>query len=313
VIDNLGGSKAGGGYPVRRLCTFFGYSTQAYYKSQSDTRMDTGSLLPILCSHAILQRKKIPSIGCRKIYWTLDDSWPYGRDKTERMLIELGFRVRYIRNRIRTTYAGSIRLPNLIKGLKINGINQVWQSDMTYFFMDNGELAYLIFIVDVYSQRIIAHGAYLHYPAKVFCEVLKGAFHTRKGYSLLGTIHHSDAGAQYGSDLYRTTLTSKQMIQSMCKYSWENPYAEKVNDIIKNGYLQHWKPSNHRQLIRMLNKAVKTYNHMQFKTTLGMRTPIAYEQWIQSKPVDQRPVKTLKPIKSQVITYQNQSFNDLYS
>ena len=311
MIDKLGGSKAQGYYPVSRLCEFFDRSTQAYYKNRHRSNINHTTLITTLCTHALEQRKQMPSVGCRKIHATLDKDWPYGRDKTERMLIDLGFRVGRKRNRTKTTYAGSVQLPNLIKGLKINGLNQVWQSDMTYYFMQNGKVAYLIFIVDVYSQHIIAHGAFLHYPATVFVQVLRRAFHTRQGHCLQGTIHHSDYGSQYGSELYRATLATKQIVQSMCKYSWENPYAEKVNDIIKNGYLSYWNPSNYKMLLRMLNKAVKTHNHKQAKAALNMKTPIAFEHWIQRLPLHNRPVKTLKPIKCKVTTYEYENYDDL--
>jgi transposase InsO family protein len=46
----------------------------------------------------------------------------------------------------------------MIHGLQISGLNQLWVSDITYFLTSDSTY-YLVFILDVYSQRIIGHTA----------------------------------------------------------------------------------------------------------------------------------------------------------
>ncbi len=57
--------------------------------------------------------------------------------------------------RTRGSVAG-IRLyhPNLIKGIKLNGPNQLWATDLTYIKLTS-EYVYLNAIIDVYTRRIV--------------------------------------------------------------------------------------------------------------------------------------------------------------
>jgi len=300
-----------GNYSVLRLCACFGYTRQAYYKyTPNDPCLK--SQLQIKAIKVLSAARSIrPSMGCRQVYKYMDDDWPYGRMKTERMLQDMGYRVRYTRSLVKTTKPGARVFPNLILGYVVNNINKVWQSDITYYYTQDGIVNYLIFITDVYSQRIIGHGAFRNYPAEVCVKVLRVAFTTRKSDDLHDLIHHSDKGSQYGSNLYLDVLKEKNILSSMCLYSWANPYAEKTNDLIKNGYLKHWTPRNLHHLRKLLDKAVYNHNHYQQKEALGGLSPIEYEKLIENQRPNQRRQLTLKPlmeptlkdgyIKSQVI------------
>ena len=45
---------------------------------------------------------------------------------------------------------------NLIKNLEISRINQVWQSDITYYNL-NGRSYYITFIIDAFSRVIVGY------------------------------------------------------------------------------------------------------------------------------------------------------------
>ena len=282
-------------YPVRGLCGVFGYSRQAYYKQSKREQSASIDLKLKLVKKVFNVRNKMPTAGCRFIHGEMGPGWPYGRDKTERMLLNMGFGVRYPKNLRRTTKPGSIVYPNLILGMEINDLNKVWQSDLTFFYTADGKVNYLIFIMDVYSQRIVGHGAFRSYPASVFVTVLNKAINTRKGCDLSGLIFHSDRGSQYGSKLFGNRLKHHGIIPSMGVYSWENPYAEKCNDLIKNGYLEQWNPNNMKELVVALNRAVNNHNKYQRKRTRQDMTPIDFEQYVAQCPSNKRMRITLKP------------------
>ncbi|NQY01478.1 MAG: IS3 family transposase [Flavobacteriaceae bacterium] len=283
------------GYKVDPLCSIFGRSRQAFYKWLRSPRIDELDLRLLLVDYVFELRKNVPNLGCRSIYDALPSTWPYGRDKTEKMLLNMGFRVKRERRYIRTTKPGTRFFDNLILGYEINNINRVWQSDMTFFQLKDGSHYYLIFIVDVYSQRIVGHGAYKHHPASVFLEVLNKAVQERNKEDLNGLIFHSDRGSEYSSTIFTRRIKSCGAVSSMAKYSWENPYAEKINDIIKNGYLHCFAPESFRALRRLLNRAVHNYNHLQRIRTLGKRTPVEYEELTALTHEENREVKKLKP------------------
>lgn len=283
-------------YSIGTLCSVLGYSRQAYYKSKRANDSILHELRMEAINKLLAARKIRPTAGCRYVYKLMHSEWPLGRDRTERLLLDMGYAVKRPKNKTRTTRPGGKVYPNLILDLKINNINQVWQSDMTYFYTQDGIVSYLIFVTDVYSQRIVGHGAYLKYPAEVFVDVLNRALRTRGSTNLKGLIHHSDRGSQYGSKIYSTALASRGILQSMCKYSWANPYAEKTNDLIKNGYLSFWKPKDHNQLKRLLSRAVHNENNLKIKDQLGGMTPSDYEAYILCRTEERRTLQ-LKPGK----------------
>ena len=281
-------------YSVKALCETFGCSRQAFYK-RSKVQPDEVELRITLVDQMLKCRKKYPTAGCRYVYDDMPKDWPWGRDKTEQALLKMGFAVRYPKNKIRTTKPGSRTYPNLIYGLQVSTINTVWQGDMTYFHTLDGQVNYLILLTDVYSQAIVGHGAYSSYPATSFLEVLQRAIKKRGGKNLKGLIHHSDRGSQYGSNLYANELGRYGILQSMCKYSWENPFAEKANDLIKNGYLENWAPKNLKELRLLLNRAINNHNKFKRKPKLDKLTPYGIESKLANDPYFKPIELTLKP------------------
>jgi putative transposase len=97
-----------------------------------------------------------PMLGGRKLGYLLRRPGN-GRDKVEQLLLANGYRVKYAPNYRKTPH--SIRQhysPNLIEGMELTGINQVIQTDISYYWI-KGKFYYLTFVVDVYSRRIIGH------------------------------------------------------------------------------------------------------------------------------------------------------------
>jgi len=268
---------------ISLCCEVLGYSRQAYYKPQAPEE-DPIEIRMKIKEITLKERKGCPGKGCRAIYNNNATSIEVGRDKAERMMLEMALGVRKPSKYVRTTEAGMRLFDNLLVEKEVTGLNQVWQSDMTYYQIGSRNY-YLIFIVDVYSQNIVGSGAYSRAYSENFCQVLKGAIELRKrqGYRMKGLIFHSDGGKQYEARDFRAICNGHGIIQSMCYYSWENPYAEKTNDIIKNRYLKQWNPMNYKELSQLLINAVQDHNKNQPKKVLGGVSPMDFENGLQHK------------------------------
>lgn len=240
-----------------------------------------------LKSTVLKQRQVCPGKGCRAIYQDVNEKLPVGRDKFEALMRELGLLVKKPKTYLRTTQAGQRVFDNLLIEKQVNHINQVWQADMTYYKTPQGKNLYIMLITDVYSQRIIGYGAYERAFADNFNTVLKGAIRRRQkeGAVIQNLIHHSDGGKQYEATIYQKTCAKHGIQQSMCYYSWENPYAEKSNDLIKNRYLHFWKPKNLGELRQMLKRAVIHHNQCQRKTTLNNLSPRDFEETLTTAEI----------------------------
>ena len=92
-----------------------------------------------------------------------------------------------------------------------------------------------------------------------------------------GLIHHSDGGKQNESEIYKDLCEKYGLTQSKCMYSYENPYAEKTNDLINNGYLNCWKPKSLNQVCRMQTEAVKDHNFNSKKKRLSKKSPLEFK------------------------------------
>jgi len=232
-------------------------------------------------------RKKHPRVGCRKMAsGMICKGW--GRDKVEQLLLLNGYRVRYRPKYVRTTQSQhEIYYPNRIEGMELDNINQVMQTDTTYFRVGD-KFYYLIFIIDVYSRRIVGHAVSRTLKADGNIKALQRMLVTRKGCCLSGLIHHSDKGSQYIDKDYRNLLKKNKIKMSMCDYPWENAFTERINRTIKEEYLDGWVIHSHKDLSRKTAIAVNHYNNKRAHNSLNRTTPIRYEEHVQNTPVHKR-------------------------
>lgn len=212
-----------------------------------------------------------------------------GRDAFVAIGLKYGFRTKTYKNSAKTTFSSPFsRYKNLLVGKVINDINQLWTSDLTYFNIGE-RFYYLVFIMDVYSRKIVGFTAAENMKAEHNCAALKMAFQNRKCTSFSNLIHHSDRGGQYISDDYVTLLKDANIGISMCNEVYENAHIERVNGTIKNQYLIHRNITTFEQLKLELKRNVQIYNNQRPHSALEGRTPEAFEQYIKELDGTKRP------------------------
>lgn len=236
------------------------------------------------------ERLKHKQMGCRKLYDQCLSDMPIGRDKCEAILLKSGFRVKYPKNWIKTTRSVKAGyFPNLIKGIEIDGPDQLWQSDITYVW-ETDKFYYAVFIIDVYTKMIVGAAIGENMKSSLILKALQKAFKCRNGKDLTGLIFHSDRGSQYVESTVKKTLAEKGIIQSMCLEAWENAYAERINGTIKNEYLRYFKSKNLREITRYLAASVKLYNEDRIHLGLPRKmTPSEFEKSFILLSSQQRP------------------------
>jgi len=262
-------------YSLNQLYEVIGVSKQAVH--QYEKKQDAFDVkLYELVTQADLLRTQHPGCGIEKMHQSLQPDF-IGRDRFIELMMELGYRVRKPKNFIRTTIPASYSYPNLIEGALINNINRIWQTDITYIHLAD-RFYYLIFIIDVYSRRILGFSAANHMRAEANINCLKQSFKQRKQHQLNQLIHHSDRGSQYGSKVYTKLLSDKNIQISMGLSVMENAFAERVNGIIKNEYLKLWNITCLSELQKRLKQAVDHYNHKRIHNSLPDRiSPSQFE------------------------------------
>ena len=88
------------------------------------------------------------------------------------------------------------------------------------------------------------------------------------------TIHHSDRGLQYCSQVYQVKLNENGIIPSMTDgYDcYQNPLAERINGILKQEFLLY-KCQNLEELKQLVDESILIYNEFRPHLSLGMKTP----------------------------------------
>jgi putative transposase len=266
-----------------------GISRQGYYKAILKSHQDQVMWQRML-EMVFLIRKDYPRISSRKMHYMLRIN-EVGINRFERFVSGQGLTVQKPRALFRTTRRGAITYPNLTQGLQLNGMNQLWVSDITYF-LANDKTYYLVFILDVYSQRIIGYSASDNMFTVNNVQALEMALRSRGYRKYDKLIHHSDKGSQYGSKEYTNVLEKFEIRISMAENCLENPYAERINGIIKNDYLIRNKISSLSALKLALSQAVDFYNLCP-NGTLGMLSPFDFELALQQVPTNEYPLLQL--------------------
>lgn len=233
-------------------------------------------------------RKDHPGAGCRTMAKDLRcKGW--GRDKIEELLLCNGYRLHYPVNYVSTTYSqADVYYPNLIEGLELREINRVVQTDITYY-RAGAKFYYVVFLIDVYSRRIVGYAVNKTLEAEGNIKALKMLLKTRKGGQLNKLIHHSDRGSQYIDQEYRQLLNDNGITPSMCKAAWENAYTERINRTIKEEYLDRWIIKDYETLSKSVDKAVKHYNNKRKHKNIGDKSPVQFEKELEKLLEEQRP------------------------
>jgi transposase InsO family protein len=232
-------------------------------------------------------RKEHPGCGVEKMYNTLKPDF-IGRDKFIEVFMNLGYRVKRVKNYVRTTIPTHLKYPNLIEGMLIHKPNQVWQSDITYFHL-NGKFYYIVFIIDVYTRNIVGYKVSDNMRAEANISALTQALKREKE-PLTGLIHHSDRGSQYVDKNYLKLLQDNGIAVSMGMKAQDNVYAERINGTIKNEYLHKWEIKSFKDLQIKVKKAVTHYNEKRKHDSLPEKcSPMDFKKSLLSLYRQKRP------------------------
>ena len=161
--------------------------------------------------------------------------------------------------------------PYLLRGLKIERPDQVWQVDITYIKMRNG-FVYLVCLIDVFSRKIMGWALSTFLDTASCLEALNNALKYGNP-----EIINSDQGCQFTSAAWVEMLTQKGIFISMDgKGRWaDNVYVERLWRTIKyeNVFLHSFDTVTQAQIV--LNRFIDFYNQKRFHQALNYHTPDA--------------------------------------
>ena len=243
--------------------------------------LDTAHLLILKEVSLIRQRHK--RMGTRKLYELLEQFMvmhgiKMGRDALFDLLAANAMLVRKRKRRIQTTYSSHWlrKYPNLIREFIPKSINQLWVSDITYWKINTNTHLYISLITDAYSRKIVGYNVAETMEAVQSIQALQMALASLGGDAdPLQLTHHSDRGIQYCSTKYVKLLQDKGIKISMTENGdpLENAIAERVNGIVKEEYLDHYKTTCLKEAKTNLVNAITLYNNERPHMSIENLTP----------------------------------------
>jgi len=237
-----------------------------------------------LAPEGLYGRRKMTALVRR----TLPDASPGSVDRGMRLLGLSGvLRARGVRTTIQAKdgkRAGDL----LNRDFTAPAPNRVWVTDFTYVRCWAGWV-YVAFILDVFSQRIVAWHAATNKETELVMVPLRMALweRDREGHRVGAgeLIHHSDAGSQYTSILLTEHLELEGIAASIGSVgdAYDNALMETINGLYKTECVRTtvFHPGPYKTLADVEYATagwVDWYNNRRLHGSLGMVSPLEFEQ-----------------------------------
>lgn len=173
--------------------------------------------------------------------------------------------------------------PNLLQGLEVTGINQVWVSDITYIRILTG-FVYLAVVLDIFSRRVVGWAISKNIRHELTVAALQMAIQTRK--PTPGTIHHSDRGVQYACEDYVAVLKAHQFQISMSAVGnpYDNAFAESFMKTLKNEEVHLCEYESFTDVVERIPQFIEAvYNRKRVHSGIQYLPPAEFEAILQDK------------------------------
>lgn len=273
---------------ITRMARLLGVSTSGYYKrvnrsaieELSDREQRKADLTVKITTH---HRDSGGTYGSPRITADLRAAGEHVSEKTvAKIMAEIGLAGISPRTfKVRTTVVDPTASfsPDLVERRFDQGRpDAVWSSDITYLTCGEGDM-YLCAIRDEHSKRVLGWSVADHMRTELVTDALAQAVAARGGL-VGGTIMHSDRGTQYTAAAMATACADAGLRRSMgaTGICWDNSGAESLWSTFKHEYYYRHTFATSAELIAAVDKWMHFYNTQRRHSTIGMLSPITYEQ-----------------------------------
>ena len=167
---------------------------------------------------------------------------------------------------------------NLVPGLNVTGVNQLWVADITYIRLAR-EWVYLAVIPGAYSRRCVGWAMDRTLDASLTLNALHSALASRSVPE--GLVHHSDRGVQYASNAYVETLKKAGIQISMSRRGnpYDNAKAERFIRTLKYEEIYLYEYESLEEARSRIGYFIDNlYNRKRLHSALDYTPPAEFEQ-----------------------------------
>lgn len=227
---------------VEPICRALQVAPSSYYAAKrrevvpSARALRDAVMMQVLMALWVLNRKVY---GADKLWRAaIRAGHEIGRDQVARLMREMGIQgVSRRRRKVFTTIADpdATRAPDLVnRQFRADRPDALWVTDLTYVPTRSG-MAYVCFIVDAFSRRIVGWRVASHMRTDMVLDALEMARRSRGARRFVGLIAHADAGSQFTSVRFTERLDeigARPSIGTVAD-SYDNALAETTNGLYK--------------------------------------------------------------------------------
>jgi len=271
-------------HPIAIMCRVLAVSRSGFYawlhRGPSERTREDARLTEVI---GAIHRQSRGTYGVPRVHALLAQRDIHvGQKRVARLMAAAGLSGQRRPRRVRTTVVddSATPAPNLVdRHFTPEAPNQLWVSDITYIPTQEGWL-YLATALDCCSRKVVGWSLADHLRTELPLSALRMAIQRRR--PLPGQlVHHSDRGCQYTSAAYQAELAAHGITSSMSRRGdcYDNAVAESFFATLKAELV-------HRQVWTTRDAAARAvfewievfYNRQRIHSTLGYRTPDAYER-----------------------------------
>jgi len=201
-------------------------------------------------------------------YLKYDLGYPVGEKRIRRLYHVMNLRAIYLQKNLSKANKSDYKYPYLLRGLKIDWVNQVWQADITYIPMFRGFM-YLFAIIDVYSRKIVGWSVGNTMNVEWCRDVLLEAVENHGAPEIFNT----GQGSQFTSPVFIKALQDNHIEISMDGKgrALDNIFIERFWRSIKREKIYINPPNGGVDLYRKIKDYIGFYNAEQRHKSIGRR------------------------------------------
>ncbi len=189
--------------------------------------------------------------------------------RVRRLLRLMGLEALYARPRLSQPGVGHRIYPYLLRGVRIERVDHVWSTDITYIRLAHG-FVYLVAVMDWYSRYVLSWEVSISLEGEFCVSALEWALQHRRP-----EIFNMDQGAQFTSPKFTSRIEAAGALVSMDGRgrALDNVFVERLWRTVKEEevYLRNYESAEDAK--RQLGRYFQFYNNERWHSSLSYQTP----------------------------------------